>query len=359
MVQKMKSASTFLEYTLVQIEPPEESWAAAARARQLTLTKPPGSLGRLEEVANRLAAIQLTATPRISCKRIYVVAGDHGVTEEGVSAYPREVTAQMVDNFLRGGAAINVLARNGGIEVRVVDAGIDADLSDRSGLIHLKIVRGTANFTSGPAMARRDAERSLAAGIGLARSAKSEGVDLLGIGEMGIGNTTAASAVTAALTGREPESVTGRGAGLDDEGLAHKIEAIHQALKVNRPDVDDAIDILAKVGGAEIGVMTGCVLGAAAGRLAVVADGFISTAAAALAVKLCPRARDYIFIAHRSCERGHAALLEYIGDHPLLDLSMRLGEGTGAALAMHIMEAAAKLIGEMATFAEAGVSDKG
>ena len=349
---------SIIRQTCAQIEAVDESWLVAAREKQLTLTKPPGSLGRLEEIANRLAAIQRTLTPRVALKRIYVVAGDHGVTAEGVSAYPREVTGQMVDNFLRGGAAINVLARSGGVEVRVVDAGVDADLTDRDGLIHLKIVRGTANFVLGPAMTRDEAERAVVAGIHLARSATAEGIGLLGIGEMGIGNTTAASAITAALTGKDAGQVTGRGTGIDDDHLAHKIEIVRRALRVNRPVARDAIDVLAKLGGAEIGVMMGIVLGAAAARLPVVADGFISTAAAALAVRLCPRASGYLFAAHRSSEPGHAILIDHINERPLLDLSMRLGEGTGAALAMHIINAASKLLGEMATFEEAGVRDK-
>ena len=355
----MNDETSLINLICGQVEPLDQSWMDAARARQLTLTKPPGSLGRLEEIANRLAAIQQTVTPRITNKRIYVVAADHGVTAEGVSAYPREVTAQMVDNFLRGGAAINVLGRNGGIEVKIVDAGVDADLADRDGLINVKIVRGTANFARGPAMTREEAERSIIAGIELARAARSEGINLLGIGEMGIGNTTAASSITAVLTGNDAESVTGRGTGVDDDGLAHKIETIRRALNVNRPDAGDPVGVLAKVGGAEIGVMMGIVIGAAAERLTVVADGFISTAAAALAVKMCPNARGYLFVGHRSSERGHTALIDYLGDEPLLNLAMRLGEGTGAALAMHLIEAAARLLGEMATFSEAGVSDKG
>jgi nicotinate-nucleotide--dimethylbenzimidazole phosphoribosyltransferase len=347
-----------IEKTCRRVSPVDQVWLAAARERQLTLTKPPGSLGRLEEIANRLAAMQQTVTPRISKKRIYVVAADHGVTAEGISAYPHEVTAQMVDNFLRGGAAINVLARHSRIEVKIVDAGVDADLSDRDELITVKLTHSTANFAHGMAMTREIAERYIIAGIELARSAGSESMDLLGIGEMGIGNTTSASAITAVLTGQEPENVTGKGTGIDDEGLAHKIAVIRRALAINQPDSSDAIDILAKVGGAEIGVMMGIVLGAAAEHLPVVADGFISTAAAALAVKLCPNVRDSLFIAHRSSEPGHMALIDYIGDEPLLNLSMRLGEGTGAALAMHLIEAGTKLLGEMATFSEAGVSDK-
>jgi len=354
----MDNSASLIAQVSRQIRPIDQTWLSAARERQLTLTKPPNSLGRLEEIANRLAAIQRTATPIARKKRIYVVAGDHGVTIEGVSAYPREVTSQMVDNFLRGGAAINVLGRAGGIEVRVVDAGVDADLSDRAELIHAKVVRGTANFAIGPAMTREAAEACLVKGIELAQAAVSDGINLLGIGEMGIGNTTAASAITAVLLNCDPERVTGRGTGIDDAGMAHKIEVIRRAIEINKPQADDAIDILAKVGGAEIGVMAGIVLGAAANHLPVVADGFISTSAAALALNLQPNVRDYLFNGHRSAERGHTALIEFIGEQPLLDLSMRLGEGTGAALAMHVIEGAAKLLCEMATFADAGVSNK-
>lgn len=354
----MDNPSSLIAQVCRRIEPIDQTWLSAARERQLTLTKPPGSLGRLEEIANRLAAIQRTDTPVVTKKRIYVVAGDHGATIEGVSAYPREVTPQMVDNFLRGGAAINVLGRAGGIDVRVVDAGVDADLSDRAELIHAKVVRGTANFAIGPAMTLDEAETCLVTGIELAQAAADDGVNLLGIGEMGIGNTTAASAITAVLLGCDPETVTGRGTGIDDAGLAHKIEVIRRAIECNKPNADDAIDILAKVGGAEIGVMAGIVLGAAANHLPVVADGFISTSAAALALRLQPNARYYLFNGHRSAERGHTALIDSIGEQPLLDLSMRLGEGTGAALAMHVIEASAKLLSEMATFTDAGVSNK-
>ena len=354
----MEDESSFIKQICEQIEPIDQSWLRAAGERQLTLTKPPTSLGRLEEIANRLAAIQRTLTPCVTDKRIYVVAGDHGVTAERVSAYPREVTAQMVDNFLSGGAAINVLCRAGGIEVRIVDAGVDADLTDRAELIQAKAMRGTANFALGPAMTHAEAERCVAAGIELAQLAASDGVHLLGVGEMGIGNTTAASAITAVVLGRDPETVTGRGTGIGDEGLAHKIEVIRRAVRVNEPDASDAMDVLTKVGGAEIGMMAGIVLGAAAKRLPIVLDGFISTAAAALALTLQPNVRDYLFIGHKSAELGHAALIEFIGELPLLDLCMRLGEGTGAALAMHVIEAAAKLLSEMATFEDAGVSTK-
>lgn len=354
----MDKASALITQLCRQIEPGDQVWLNAARERQLTLTKPPGSLGRLEEIANRLAAIQRSVTPAINRKRIYVVAGDHGVTAEGVSAYPREVTPQMVDNFLRGGAAINVLCRTGGIEVKIVDAGVDADLSDRNELVHAKVMRGTANFAVGPAMTREDAELCLTTGISLGQVAADDGISLLGIGEMGIGNTTAASAITSVLLKCDPETVTGRGTGIDDEGLTHKIEVIRRAVEINTPDASDAVDVLAKVGGAEIGVMAGIVLGAAANRLPIVADGFISTTAAALALTLEPNAGDYLFNGHRSAERGHTALIDFIGEQPLLDLSMRLGEGTGAALAMQIIESAARLLSEMATFSDAGVSNK-
>jgi nicotinate-nucleotide--dimethylbenzimidazole phosphoribosyltransferase len=351
-------AHSQLELVDAQIAPVDESWTTRAVTRQLTLTKPPGSLGRLEEIANRLAAIQQTVTPTVDRKRIYVAAADHGVTAEGVSAYPREVTAQMVDNLLHGGAAINVLGRHGEIDVKIVDAGVGADLSARAGLIDTKCFRGTANFAHGPAMTRAEAHRLIAAGIDLARSSKDDRIELLGIGEMGIGNTTAASAITAALTGEDPASHTDLGTGVDDRGLSRKIDVIRRALAVNQPNANDPIDILSKVGGAEIGVMMGIVAGAAMNGIAVVADGFISTAAAALAVKLCPHARGYLFLAHRSVERGHAALIRLIDLEPLLDLKMRLGEGTGAALAMHIIDASAKLLREMATFGEAHVSNK-
>lgn len=357
-IHSMDKSTLLIKQVGDQIQRVDQAWLKAARDRQLTLTKPPGSLGHLEEIANRLAAIQRTATPVVTKKRIYVVAGDHGVTVEGISAYPREVTPQMVDNFLRGGAAINVLGRAGGIEVRVVDAGVDADLGDRAELIHAKVVRGTANFAVGPAMTRDEAESCLLKGIELAQSSANDGIDLLGIGEMGIGNTTAASAITAVLLGCDPEAVTGRGTGVDDAGLAHKIEIIRRSIEINRPEAGDAIDVLAKVGGAEIGVMAGIVLGAAANHLPTVADGFISTTAATLALTLQPNVRDYLFNGHRSTERGHTALLDFIGAQPVIDLALRLGEGTGAALAMPIIAAAAKLLSEMATFADAGVSNK-
>lgn len=344
--------------TCRRITPVDEARLAAAQARQRTLTKPPGSLGRLEEIGNRVVAISGTTTPHPMRKRLYVVAADHGVVAEGVSAYPRAVTHQMVFNFLRGGAAINVLARHSHIDVQVVDAGVDYDFPADAPLLSTKIVRGTANFVHGPALTREQAEQSVVVGIDRARTAKHDGVHLLGIGEMGIGNTTAASAITAVLTGCPIHDVTGRGTGVDAAGLARKVAVIERAIEVNRPNASDPIDVLAKVGGAEIGVMMGIVIGAAAEHLPIVADGFISTASAALAVACRPPIRDYLFMAHLSEEPGHIALVRSIGLRPLLDLGMRLGEGTGAALAMPIIEAAANLLMDMATFEEAGVSQK-
>lgn len=344
--------------TCNKIKSADRDWHVAAAARQLNLTKPPGSLGRLEVIGNRIAAIKQTDKPEIKAKRIYVVAGDHGVTEEGVSAYPRDVTHQMVLNFLNGGAAINVLGRHGGIEVCVVDAGVDFDFPPHDKLINRKVCKGTANFARQPALSTAQAEQCLAIGIELARSAKADGVDLIGIGEMGIGNTTSASAITAVLTVFPPKDVTGRGTGVDDKTLAIKIGVIEHALELHAPNKRDAIEVLSKVGGAEIGVMMGITLGSAAEGIPIVADGFISTSAAALAVVQCPRVADYLFIGHRSQEQGHNKLISFIGCDPLLDLELRLGEGTGAALAMHLIEASTKLLSQMATFNEAGVSDK-
>lgn len=330
----------------------------AAADRQKTLTKPTGSLGRLEDIGNRVAAITGCLTPNLSKKRIFVVAADHGITAEGVSAYPSEVTRQMVLNFLSGGAAINVLARHGDIEVQVVDAGVAYDFGSLPGLIDRKIVHGSANFAIGPAMSIARAERSIAAGIDLATTASQEGVNLIGIGEMGIGNTSSASAIAAVMTGRDVREVTGKGTGIDATTFERKVGAIARGIEINCPDRSSPVDVLAKIGGAEIGVMMGIVLGAAAERLPIVADGFISTAAAVLAVSACSRTADYLFIAHRSHEAGHQALIDLIGIPPLLDLDMRLGEGTGAALAMHLIDASAKILSEMATFQGAGVSDR-
>ncbi|MCI0585155.1 MAG: nicotinate-nucleotide--dimethylbenzimidazole phosphoribosyltransferase [Chloroflexi bacterium] len=338
------------------IPPVDLNAASAARSRQATLTKPPGSLGRLEELSIQLAAITGQRLPVIDRKAVIIMAGDHGVTEEGVSAYPAEVTAQMVMNFLGRGAAINVLARQAGARVVVVDVGVAADLPDRSGLISRKIAPGTMNMRHGPAMTIDQASDAIAVGREVVASEIASGLDVVATGEMGIGNTTAASAIVAALTDRPVEEVTGRGTGVDDEGVRRKIRVIEDAIATNRPDPRDALDVVSKLGGLEIAGLVGVILGAAAKRIPVVLDGFISGAAALVAAGLAPEVKPYLIAAHRSVEPGHAETLRHLGLRPLLDLELRLGEGTGAVLALPILEAAARLLSGMATFAEAGVS---
>jgi nicotinate-nucleotide--dimethylbenzimidazole phosphoribosyltransferase len=321
-----------------------------------SLTKPPGSLGRLEEFARRLVAISGERMPVMERKVVFTFAGDHGVAAAGVSAFPREVTAQMVLNFLRGGAGINVLARHAGADVVVVDVGVDHDFGGIEGLHHRKVVRGTANILEGPAMSRAEAEKCIQVGADCAERYGDS--HIFGTGDMGIGNTTPSSAIASVLTGRPVVEVTGRGTGISDEALARKVRVIEEAVRVNRPDPADPVDVLAKVGGAEIGAIAGLCLGAASRRVPVVVDGFISTAGALIAHALEPRVRDYIFAAHRSVEQGHRVMLEQMGLRPILELDMRLGEGTGAVLAMMLIEAGLKVYREMATFGDAGVSGK-
>ncbi len=329
-----------------------------ARARQLDLTKPPASLGRLEEIANRMAAIQGTLCPSVGRSRILLFAADHGVCAEGVNPYPQAVTAQMVANFLRGGAAINAIARVVGAELEIVDAGVAFDIPEAGRLIRRSIARGTRNFCVEPAMSREQAIAAVAMGAEMAERAFAEGCRLLGIGEMGIGNTTAAGALTAVLTGLPASSVTGVGTGADDACLLRKRSAIERALALHVPFIDGPLDMLARLGGFEIAGMCGCCLSAAAQRCALLVDGFIATAAAALAVQFDPRVKDYLFAAHRSTEPGHAPLLRIIGQRPLLDLEMRLGEGTGAALAIPVVRAAVEAFTGMATFESAAVSER-
>jgi nicotinate-nucleotide--dimethylbenzimidazole phosphoribosyltransferase len=350
--------SPMIDATLEAIGPLDQEAMSAARARQDTLTKPTGSLGRLEALSILLAGILGDPMPRIRRKSVILAAGDHGVVAEGVSAYPQEVTPQMVYNFLRGGAAINVLARHAGAEILVLDAGVAADLAPHPLLRAAKVGRGTANMAVGPAMTREQAIQCLETGIDAAREQIAEGADLIACGDMGIGNTTPSSTITAVITGADPAVTTGRGTGLDDPGLAHKIEVVRRAIRVNQPDPHDGLDVLARVGGFEIGVLAGAMLGAAAGRRPVVVDGFISGAAALIAWTISPAARSYFIASHQSVEPGHRVGLEAMNLHPLLDLDLRLGEGTGAALAMHIIEAAARCLCEMSTFAEAGVSER-
>lgn len=347
-----------LRDVIAGIKPADANAMRAARERQATLTKPPGSLGRLEELSVQLAGIQRTDRPVIRGKTIIVAAADHGVIAQGVTAYPQEVTAQMVLNFLSGGAAISVIARKSGVDLVIVDAGVATPLPEHPSLQVLGIGRGTADITAGPAMARSQAEACVAAGVELALGAAEHGSDAIGTGDMGIGNTTASSAIVSALTGRAPSETTGRGTGRTDAELVHKTAVVERALAANRPDAGDGLDVLAKVGGFEIGVLAGVMVGGAYARRAVVIDGFISGAAALLAHRLCPRVGDFLVAGHLSAEAGHRVALEELKLRPLLDLEMRLGEGTGAALAMGLLEAAAATLTDMATFAEAGVSDR-
>jgi nicotinate-nucleotide--dimethylbenzimidazole phosphoribosyltransferase len=347
-----------LEQTLQEIRPVDPRWIDAAARRQLELTKPPGSLGRLEEIANRCAAIRETFELTALRPQIVLFAADHGVCEEGVSAYPSEVTAQMVLNFLRGGAAINALARTGGIELKVVDAGVATPLPISSELISRRAAPGSRNFCKGPAMTEVEMNAALETGIELASDSAMAGCDLLGFGEMGIGNTTSASAIAAALSNKPIADVIGCGAGADDACMDRKRSAIERALTLHADSLSSPLGILRCVGGLEIAAMCGFCLGSAARRVPVVTDGFIATAAAALAVRLSPATSGYLFASHRSTEPGHAHLLAILEQEPLLDLGMRLGEGTGAALAMKLMQAAVAAFTQMATFATAGVSNK-
>ena len=347
-----------LEEVIKKIEPLDVEAMKLAGERQDSLTKPQGSLGMLEELSIKLAGIQRTPRPKIEKKVIFTLAGDHGVVEEGVSAYPQEVTPQMVYNFLHGGAAINVLARHAGARVVVVDMGVAADI-EAEGCVNKKVAYGTRNIAREPAMTREQAVEAIEAGIEVFEEEfRRRGVDLAGVGDMGIGNTTPSAAICAAITGKAPEEVTGRGTGIGEEAWRRKVAVVKRALRVNRPNANDAIDVLAKVGGFEIAGIAGVILASAAHRVAVLIDGFIATAGALIAGELAPLARDYMLASHLSQEAGHRAMLEHLSLRPLLNLNLRLGEGTGAALAMHIVEASVRIINEMATFAEAGVSER-
>jgi len=322
------------------------------------LTKPPGSLGRLEELARRLAEISGRFPPRAEQAVIFTLAADHGVFAEGVSAYPQIVTAQMVENLVRGGAAVNILARHSGARVVIVDMGVAAPLPAHPRLVDRRIAAGTRNMVNGPAMSRDEATAAIEVGAALVEAERAEGLDLIGTGEMGIANSTAASAVVAALTGAPAAAVTGVGTGVDEEGRGRKIAAIERALAVNRPDASDGIDVLAKVGGLEIAGLCGVILAGAAARIPVVLDGFIAGAAALAAVRIRPQARHYLLASHRSTEPGAGPVLDALGLEPYLDLGMRLGEGTGAALCIGLAKAAVKILAEMATFKSAGVTDR-
>ncbi|MDD5681609.1 MAG: nicotinate-nucleotide--dimethylbenzimidazole phosphoribosyltransferase [Candidatus Omnitrophica bacterium] len=334
---------------------------ARTQKRLDNLTKPIGSLGRLEELAKRVAGITGKENPDVEKKVIFTLAADHGITEEGVSAYPREVTAQMVYNFLKGGAGINVLAKHAGVRVVVVDMGVAEKLKISGGGKNFKdkkIAFGTKNMAKGPAMTRAEAVKSIETGIELAEEEIRKGIDIIGTGEMGIGNTTASTALTAVFTNKPIEDLTGRGTGISDHAYKNKIEMIKRALDINRPDPTDPIDVLSKVGGFEIGGLAGIILGAAAGKIPVVIDGFISGAAALVAFKIEPKVKEYMIASHCSAEKGHRIILEHMGLNPIFDLNLRLGEGTGAALGISMVEAATKILTQMATFKEANVSEK-
>lgn len=346
-----------LEATIAAIGPLDTGAMRIAAARQDRLTKPRGALGRLEQLGIQLAGITGRERPRLERPAIVVAAASHGIAAEGVSAYPASVTAQMLANFVAGGAAINVLARHVGAKLLVVDAGVDPEVAAHPLLRRERLAPGTASFLHGPAMPREHARSIVERGIAIAAELAHDGVGLLAVGEMGIGNTTSAAALVAAATGAPAATVTGRGTGVDDATLAHKRLVVERAVALHRPDPQDGLALLSSLGGYEIGLLAGCILGAAARRVPVLLDGYITAAAALVAVRCCRRASGYLIAAHRSAEAGHALALADLGLDPLLDLGLRLGEGSGAALALPLVVAAARLLDEMATFDEAGVDD--
>jgi len=359
MTEKIKSIASIIE----KIEPVDPSWIDKAKERTAQLVMPTRALGRLHNMAERLCAIRKTLRPNLKQKEILIMAGDHGVVAEGVSAYPQEVTPAMVQTFLADGAGISAISKHVGARVTVVDMGIIPEL-DPAALPHgdrlviRKIAAGTANLAAGPAMTRDQAKQAVMTGFSLASERIEKGVDIIGTGDMGIGNTTPSSAIGAVITGSDLSVMVGRGTGVDDDGLAVKKAAVEKGIAVNRPEVEDGLDVLSKVGGFEIGGIAGTILAAAFHRRPVMIDGFISTAGALIAHTLCPAVRDYMFAGHRSEEPGHRAMLDHLGLKPILDLGMRLGEGSGGAMAMGIIEGAVRVFTEVMTFEEAAVPDK-
>jgi nicotinate-nucleotide--dimethylbenzimidazole phosphoribosyltransferase len=344
--------------TVDKIRPLDRAVEMEAQRRLDCLTKPPGSLGKFEALARHIAVIQGEVPPRLGPKLLFVFAADHGITQEGVSAYPKEVTAQMTYNFLRGGAAINVLARHYGVDLKIIDTGVDHEFIAAQGLRNCKIRRGTDNFSLGQAMTREQARQSIETGIRLVEEVASQHPLLIGAGEMGIGSTSSAAAILCAFTGASPRNVVGRGTGIDDAALERKIRAIERGLELNRPDPTDPLDVLAKVGGLEIGAIAGVVLAAAAWRIPLVLDGFVCGAGALVAYRFSPSVREVLFASHLSPETGHRSLLKALDLAPLLQLEMRLGEGTGACLLMGLIEGAVKIMDEMATFESAGIRQR-
>lgn len=351
-----------LNETISKIEKIDFTLAEKTQKRLNNLTKPQGSLGRLEELAKQIVEITRNENPPTKNKIIFTMAADHGIANEGVSAYPKEVTAQMVYNFLNGGAGINVLARHIDARVVVVDMGVAEKIQkgkiETQNFIDKKIALGTKNMAKGPAMSRQEAVRSIEAGIEVVEEELQNGIDLIGTGDMGIGNTTPSSAIASIITGKHVEDTTGKGTGINNKSLNNKITLIKEAISINRPDPKDAIDVLSKVGGFEIGGLAGIILAAAKNRIPVVIDGFISGAASLIAYQLEPKVKDYMIAAHCSVEKGHRVILDYMGIKPLLDLGLRLGEGTGAAIGISIVEAGQKILTQMATFQSASVSEE-
>ena len=345
------------------IRPVDQEWIAKARERTAQLVMPTRALGRLHEISEQICGIQTTLQPSITRKAVLVMAGDHGVVNEGVSAYPQEVTVAMVQTFLAGGAGINAICRHVGADVYVVDMGIMADFTDgnmphNNRLIIHKIAPGTANFVHGPAMSRQQAEQAVMLGFQEASRLFQDGVEIIGTGDMGIGNTTPSAAIGAVLCGTDLAEMVGRGTGIDDEGLSRKQEVIRRGIEANNPNPEDGLDVLSKIGGFEIGGIAGCALAGAYYRRPVMIDGFISTAGALIAHAICPTVAQYLISGHCSEEPGHRHMLQHLNLNPILNLGMRLGEGTGGAMAMSIVDAALGVFKEVLTFAEAGVADK-
>ncbi|KLU64578.1 nicotinate-nucleotide--dimethylbenzimidazole phosphoribosyltransferase [Desulfosporosinus acididurans] len=345
-----------LQHLIASISDLDEAAMAKIQVRLNSLTKPQGSLGQLEHFAKQLGGIQRTSQPKLLKRAVLLMAGDHGVVEEGVSAFPQEVTPQMAYNIINGGAAINVLSRQARADVVLTDVGIAFPLEGNC--LHRRVADGTRNMTKGPAMTKKEALQALLTGAEVAQEKIQNGYNLFATGELGIGNTTPSSAIVALLTNSSVESVVGRGTGIDDKGLLRKCQAIEKAIEVNKPDVTDALDVLMKVGGLEIAAIAGSIIQAAASHVPIVIDGFISTAGALIAAKLAPKSVAYMLPSHGSVEIGHRKALAELKLEPVLNLDMRLGEGTGAALTFHLVEAALHILNEMATFEDAGVSEK-
>ncbi len=336
----------------------DEDALQKARERLANQARPAGSLGVMEDIAARLAAIKGCIDVRLERKVIITCAGDHGVTEEGISLFPSDVTPQMVYNFAGGGASVNVIAKHAGAVVKAADIGVNHDFEPDLPIFHKKVRYGTANFTKQPAMTRNEAVASIEAGIEIVNElTEQDNVDILGTGDMGIGNTTPSSAIIAAFSGIDPERLTGRGTGIDDRALQNKIDVIKKGLALHNPNPKDPIDVLSKVGGLEIGALAGLVLGGAAKGIPVICDGFISTAGALIACELEPAAKNYLFASHRSVEAGHIFMHERLGLSPLIDLQFRLGEGTGAAVCMELVDLATRILADIKTFEEVGITD--